>query len=64
MIHLLDFAGHLNKCRLLVGYFVMSDPLFEPFREWIEVVRGRKGSKKPLNAAKLGGARMPLSRLA
>jgi hypothetical protein len=44
---------------MLVGYSVMSDPLFEPFREWTEVVRRRKGSKKPLNAAKLGGARMP-----
>ena len=49
----------LNKCNMLVGYSPMSDPLFEPFREWTEVVRRRKGSKKPLNAAKLGGARIP-----
>ena len=44
---------------MLVGYSPMSDPLFEPFREWTELVRRRKGSKKPPECAKLGGARMP-----
>ena len=42
---------------MLVGYATMLNQLFEPLREWVEVTRRSKGSKKPSSWFNVEGAR-------